>query len=259
MAGDVLLRHVVLDGSGITVRLNRFLAMSAVASRRKCEAIIAAGRVRVNGQTVDTPAVIVDPGRDTVELDGRRIRPASIRGAYLLHKPHGVLTTLEDPGGRPTVSDYLPPGAGRVYPAGRLDRDSTGLILLTDDGALAFRVTHPKYRLPKYYLVRVKGRVRDATCRRWEEGVELDDGPARALAVRVVATDGTTSVIRFELGAGRKRQIRRMAATLGHTVLDLHRDGIGPIRLGDLDVGESRPLEVLEIRSLRRALGLADG
>ena len=170
----------------------------------------------------------------------------------------GVLTSIGDPHGRATVADFIPERAGRVYPAGRLDGDTTGLVLLLDDGKLAFRVTHPRYRLPKQYLALVQGVVRHRTLRRLTDGVELDDGPAHALAARRVLTDGSQGVLRLTLGEGRKRQVRRMCGAVGHRVVRLHRDAIGPLLLGDLEEGRLRDLSPFEVRALKRAVGLSD-
>jgi pseudouridine synthase len=240
------------------MRLNRFLAQAGIASRRKCEAIIEAGRVRVGGEVVTPPARVVDTSKETVECDGVVVRVDAGRRYLALHKPTGVLTSIGDPHGRATVADFIPDDAGRLYPAGRLDGDTTGLVLLLDDGKLAFRVTHPRYKLPKQYLALVRGVVRHRTLRRLTEGVELEDGPARALAAHRVLTDGSHSVLRITLGEGRKRQVRRMCTAVGHRVVLLHRDAIGPLLLGDLDEGRVRELSPFEVRALRRAVELGD-
>jgi pseudouridine synthase len=240
------------------VRLNRYLALCGVASRRKSELIIGEGRVRVNGEVVTTPARIIDPRADRVELDGQPVKPAGTRGYYILNKPAGFLTTLSDPRGRRTIAVLMPRAAGRLYPAGRLDSGTTGLILLTDDGELAFRVMHPRHHLPKRYLALVSGVVSEASLARLREGVDLEGRPARMLAARRVASDGVESVLVVELGEGRKHQVRRMCEAIGHAVRRLHRESIGPIPLGSLAEGESRPLTIFEVRTLRRAVGLGD-
>lgn len=237
------------------MRLNRFLAQGGVASRRRSEAIIAAGRVTVNGRPVDDPARAVEAG-DDVRVDDRPVRLPGRHRHAVLHKPTGVLTTLDDPQGRPTVADYLRGSGERLYPAGRLDRDTTGLVFLTDHGDLAYRITHPKHHLPKHYLALVEGWMADAALARLTEGVDLDDGPARALHARRVAGDLRSSVIRLVLGEGRKRQVRRMCRVVGNPVRCLHRDAIGPLRLGDLAEGALRDLTPDEVTALLDAVGL---
>jgi len=220
--------------------------------------IIGDGRVRVNGEVVTTPAKIIDTSRDMVELDGRPVAPDTTRRYYVLNKPTGVLSTLSDPRGRPTLTDYCPPGGVRLYPAGRLDADTTGLVLLTDDGKLAYRVMHPSFSLEKKYLALVTGEIGSRAMRRLVDGIDLDDRPAHALSVSCVASDGHESVVRLSLGEGRKRQIRRMCQAVGHPVRELHREAIGPLGLGDLDIGNTRELSTFEVRKLRRAIGLGD-
>lgn len=239
-------------------RLNRYLAQAGLASRRKCEALIAEGRVRVNGVLADTPALVVDAAVDRVECDGRPVHLVTACVTLVLNKPRGVITTLRDPQGRRTVAEFLPEGR-RVYPVGRLDADTTGLLLLTDDGELAFRVMHPRHGLARSYLALVEGAVQPRTLARLEEGVDLDDGPARALEARRVATDGRRSIMRLTLGEGRKREVRRMCRKVGHWVVELHRERLGPITLRNLDEGRVRPLEGDELEALRSALGLPGG
>jgi pseudouridine synthase len=237
------------------MRLNRYLALGGVASRRRSEVIIAAGRVTVNGRPVTDPARTITD-LDEVRVDDHPVRLPRAHRYVVLHKPMGVLTTLSDPGGRATVADYLPEALGRVYPAGRLDGDTTGLVFLTDHGDLAFRVTHPRHHLPKHYLALVEGFIADAALARLREGVALDDGPAHALDAWRVAGDGRASVVRLVLGEGRKRQVRRMCRAVGNPVVHLHRDAIGPLRLGDLPEGELRELSLAEARDLLAAVGL---
>jgi 23S rRNA pseudouridine2605 synthase len=234
--------------------LNRFLAQAGLASRRRCEDLIAAGRVRVNGQIATTPAVSIDPERDEVECDGQRVRLTGTFRYLVLNKPPGVITTLHDPQGRRTVRELIP-REGRLYPVGRLDADTTGLLLLTDDGDLAFRVMHPRHGLKRTYLALVEGFMTAGTLARLERGVELDDGPARALDVRRVASDGMRSVIRLSLGEGRKREVRRLCRQVGHAVVALHRESLGPIVLGAVAEGSTRELQPEELAALRGVLG----
>lgn len=230
------------------MRLGKFLAHAGIASRRASEQLVFDGRVTVGG------AVVTDPARDVSEaddirVDGRRLRTGRPQLVYLLHKPHGVVSTARDPQGRPTVVDLVP-SSERLYPVGRLDADTTGLILLTNDGELANLLTHPRYGVRKTYRVTVYNPpVRHEALERLAEGVELDDGPARAVRARRVTPD------RFEvvLAEGRKRQVRRMSEAIGYRVKALERVQFGPLRIGTLAPGEHRRLKAAEIDALRNA------
>jgi 23S rRNA pseudouridine2605 synthase len=234
------------------VRLQKYLSRSGVASRRQAEALIAAGRVQVNGAVVTTMGVTVDPSRDRVELDGKPVDLPSVRWV-LLHKPAGVLTTRRDPGGGPTVYDLLPRGTGGLRYVGRLDRDTEGLLLMTNEGDLVHRLTHPSFQVEREYWAEVKGAVDPATLRRLEEGVVLDDGPARARRAWR-PRGGAPDQIRLILTEGRKREVRRLLEAVGHPVRRLRRERFGPVRLGDLAAGRWRELEEDEINELRRAV-----
>ena len=245
-------------------RLQKVLAHAGVASRRKCEELIVQGRVRVNGQVITQLGAKVDPTRDTIEVDGRPI-VLEEKVYILLHKPRGYLSDTRDFRGRPSALGLVPDGE-RLYPAGRLDARSEGLLLLTNDGELAHRLTHPRFQHEKEYLVLVVGRPTEATLRRMREGVERDGQTLRADAVRRLerlgpqarshdwkeAPRGMTwlSIILHE---GKKRHIRRMCAALGHPVRRLIRVRIGPLELGDLSVGEWRYLTDGEVKRLRSA------
>jgi len=191
----------------------------------------------------------IDPATARVEVDGIRlpVRPDLVY--YLLYKPVGVISTADDPQGRPTVIDLVPPRP-RVYPVGRLDADSEGLLLLTNDGELTNLVTHPRHGISKTYLARVKGVPGRGGLRRLREGIELDDGPARALQARLVAVHGDEALVEIVMGEGRKREIRRMLDLLGHPVTSLVRTAIGPLSDRDLQPGTWRRLTVDEVRSL---------
>jgi len=231
------------------VRLAKYLAHAGVASRRAAEALVFDGRVRVGGTVVTDPARDVGDG-DGVTVDGRPVSVAERpRLVYLLHKPSGVVSTASDPQGRRTVVELVP-SSERLYPVGRLDADTTGLILLTNDGELANRLTHPRYGVAKTYRVTVANPpVRAAALEALAAGVELDDGPTAPARVRRLAPD------RFEitLREGRKRQVRRMAEAVGHRVRALERVQLGPLRLGTLAAGEHRRLKAAEVEALRRA------
>lgn len=232
-------------------RLAKYLARSGVASRRRAEGLITAGRVTVNGRVVTTPVFNVDPDRDTVTVDGRPVRPE--RKVYLmLHKPPGYLSTVSDPQGRPTVLDLVP-RIGRLYPVGRLDADSEGLLLLTNDGELTVLLTHPRYHVPKTYRVWVAGIPNQEDLGRLTRGVVLEDGPTAPARVRLVRAGRGEAVLEITLFEGRKRQIRRMCEAIGHPVRRLVRVGLGPLRLGDLPPGRWRELRPDEVAALRRA------
>lgn len=237
--------------------MQRALAAAGVASRRTAEAWIRAGRVTVNGR----PARIgesVDPGRDALCVDGERV-VAEPLAYWLVNKPAGVLTTLRDPQGRRTVRELLPALPLRLFPVGRLDRDTEGLLLLTNDGPLAHALLHPSHGVEREYEVRVRGRMRARALRRLAAGVPLDDGttaPARVEAVRHDAAHGTTS-LRLTLTEGRKRQIRRSLRALGHPVVALRRVRMGPLQLGRLASGAARPLRPRERAAVLSAAGLA--
>lgn len=236
-------------------RLQKALAHAGVASRRHAEQLITAGRVQVNGQVVTTLGARVEP-TDVVTVDGRAISAPEALRYYVTYKPVGVVTTVSDPEGRPTVLGLVPSGE-RVYPVGRLDADSEGLLLLTNDGELANRLIRPRFGVEKEYHVFVVGDPSDATLSHLSEGVMLDDGftaPARVRRLRV-HSDGTW--LSITLHEGRKRQIRRMCGAVGHPVRRIVRVRIGPIRLDQLEPGAARELTGAELSSLRREAGLA--
>jgi 23S rRNA pseudouridine2605 synthase len=227
------------------MRLNAYLARAAVASRRGADELIKAGRVRVNGE-LGRLNTFVEPG-DLVEVDGAVVAPQQL--AYvLLHKPPGVVTTARDPHGRPTVVGLVDHPA-RVVPVGRLDADTTGAILLTNDGALAHRLAHPRYGVEKVYEVDVEGRPADGTLRRLEEGVHLDDGRTAPAKVRRLGQ----SRVELTLHEGRKHQVKRMCAAVGHPVRRLHRSRYASLDLRGLALGEWRELGPDELAALRRA------
>ncbi|MDI3317398.1 MAG: pseudouridine synthase [Bacillota bacterium] len=229
-------------------RLQKVLSRASVTSRRKAERLIAGGRVTVNG-LVAAIGQKVDPARDEIRVDGQPLRPVRLY-YYAFHKPEGVLTTLYDPQGRPCVGDLLRGLPARLYPVGRLDLDSSGLLILTNDGALAHRMMHPRFGVRKRYHAEVAGRPGPEALARLRRGVRLSDGPARALAVRLLREEADRSLIEIEVGEGRKREVRRMLAAVGHPVLRLVRVAEGPVRLGDLPPGRWRPLTARELNEL---------
>jgi pseudouridine synthase len=236
------------------VRLQKLLAAAGVASRRGAEALLRAGRVRVNG-SVARLGDAADPARDRIELDGRPLAPAP-RAYWVLHKPRGVVTTRSDPEGRATVLSLLPAQARRLrlFPVGRLDRDSEGLVLLTNDGDLAQRLLHPSFGSEKEYLATLRGTPSAASLQRFARGLRLERGGRVTAPARAAREGGggarRESRLRVVLREGRKRQIRRSFALLGHPVLRLQRVRIGPLRLGGLPPGAARPLTAAERRAL---------
>jgi 23S rRNA pseudouridine2605 synthase len=237
-------------------RLHRTLARAGVGSRRKCEELIAAGRVKVNGKTVSTLGSKVNPGQDRIEVDGQLIALPREHIYVMLNKPAGYVSTVRDPQGRPTVMDLVSMQE-RVYPVGRLDVDSEGLLLLTDDGELTHRLTHPSYEHEKEYHVWVEGKPKARTLQRLREGIELEDGFTWPAEVTVLRQEAGGTWLRFVIHEGRRRQLRRMCQAVGHRVLRLMRVRLGPVRLGDLPPGSHRPLTEDERDGIREAAGLS--
>ena len=230
------------------MRLAKFLATAGVASRRASEEIVRAGRVTVAGDTVTDPAHDVTE-QDAVALDGQPVTPTPQRVVYAVNKPAGVVSTASDPQKRPTVVSLIP-SEHRLYPVGRLDIDTTGLILLTNDGELAYRLTHPSFEVPRTYRAVVdRPPIRDATLRALRRGVTLDDGPTAPARVRRLAPD----TLELTIHEGRKRQVKRMCESVGHPVRTLQRIAFGPLELGDLAPGGYRRLTAPEVETLTRA------
>lgn len=238
------------------LRLNRFLAASGVASRRKCDDLIRAGRVTVNGRAIVELGTQVIPDRDLVTVDGERVGLPTRRWVLVLHKPREFLVTASDMRGRKTVMDLVAEIPERVFPVGRLDYMSEGLLLFTNDGELAYRLAHPRFKVEKLYRVEVAGGVEPKVIRALSEGVVLDDGPTLPAEVRVVAQNGNRTVLEIQIREGRKRQIRRMLSLFGHDVKRLIRVRFGPLELGTLESGTWRSLAPHEERLLRDAAGL---
>ncbi len=237
------------------VRLQKVIAAAGIASRRASEQLIAEGRVEVNGRIVTEMGRRVDPESDRIRVDGARIPPPRRHMYLVLNKPRGVVSTMDDPEGRPTLSDYLPRTKLRLFHVGRLDTDTEGLILLTNDGEFAHRMAHPSYQVPKTYLAEVEGMLDNTVLRRLEKGVTLDDGPVRPDNVKLVQRTETRSLLAITLHEGRNRIVRRMMDSVGHPVRRLSRTAIGPVRLidrgaGQLAVGASRELTRDELGAL---------
>jgi 23S rRNA pseudouridine2605 synthase len=235
----------------VPVRLNRYLASTGVGSRRAADEVIRAGRVTVNGEAAQLGTLVSDD--DDVRVDGRPVQvQATI--VVLLHKPAGVVTTASDPQGRRTVVDLVQAPV-RLFPVGRLDRDTTGLLLLTNDGALAARLMHPRHGVEKTYEVTVVGLVTAETAARLAAGVDLDGRRTAPARVRILRASARQSVIEIVLHEGRKRQVRRMCEAVGHHVLALHRSAYAGLRLGTLAPGASRVLQPAELELVRSAAG----
>jgi 23S rRNA pseudouridine2605 synthase len=233
------------------VRLAKYLAHSGVASRRASERLVAAGRVRVGGALVTDPAREVDSGSE-VEVDGRPVAPEA-REIWMLNKPLGVVSTASEPGHRRAVVDLIDSDR-RLYPVGRLDADSSGLILIANDGELANRLTHPRYEVPKRYVAALRRSPTRAQVRRLSDGVTLDDGPTNPAQVREVGR----RELEITITEGRNRQVRRMVERVGNEVVALRRIGFGSLALGDLREGASRRLGQSEVRRLWKDAGAMD-
>lgn len=233
------------------IRLQKLIAGTGLASRRKAETLIAAGRVSVNGKVVTELGTKVDPSRDHVKVDGKHLSAAQPFVYLLLNKPKHVMSTLDDPGGRPTVKDFLRGVSVRVFPVGRLDFDSEGLMLLTNNGELAQALLHPRYHVPKTYLIKVKGILTDEEIGQLESGVKLEDGMTGPAQVKKVSKAEANSWLEVTIREGRKHQVKRMLESVGHPVIRLTRVKMGPLSLGRLGSGEFRFLTDREANALR--------
>ncbi len=236
------------DAEGI--RLQKVLAQAGVGSRRRCEELMATGRVEVNGEVVTQMGIRVDPHTDLVRVDGRRIPPPSDHAYLVLNKPRGVVSSMADEQGRRDLTEFVAGRDERLFHVGRLDTDTSGLLLLTNDGDLAHRLAHPSYEFTKTYVALVDGAVGDAVGRRLRDGVELEDGPAAVDRFVVKDRSRGRSLVELDLHMGRNRIVRRMLAAVGHPVVELTRTTFGPIHLGGLGVGRSRELTREELGDL---------
>jgi 23S rRNA pseudouridine2605 synthase len=233
------------------VRLQKVIADSGLASRRKAEELIAQGRVTVNGAVVCELGTKVNPEKDHVKVDGRHLKPAPPQTFIMLNKPRNVVSTMSDPGGRSTIADLLPGVRMRVFPVGRLDFDSEGLMLLTNDGELAQLLLHPRHHVPKTYLVKVKGMLAPEHIEALEKGVMLDDGRTGPANVKKVGKATENSWLEVTIYEGRKHQVKRMLDAVNHPVLKLKRVKFGPLALGDLPTGQYRFLTDREANAVR--------
>lgn len=232
------------------MRINRFLSESGVASRRASDKLIQEGRVKINGKVCKL-GDSVDENSDIVTVDGKKIELSAVRRYYIMNKPKGYVCTVSDDKGRKTVMDLLPADIGRVYPVGRLDYDSEGMLLFTDDGDLAFRLTHPKNEVPKTYLVKIEGEVTEIALNKLRSGVELDGKLTNRSKIKIVETDKKFTKLHITVNEGRNRQVRRMFETIGKEVIFLKRIKIGDLSLGSLERGKVRRLSTEEVFYLK--------
>lgn len=236
-----------------TIRLQKFLAQAGHGSRRACEQFILAGRVTIDGRIADQLGVRIDPGQQAVALDGESVR-VERKQHFLLNKPRGYLCTNHDPRGRRRVIDLFPTGGPRLFTVGRLDENSQGLLLVTNDGDLAHRLVHPRYQIPRFYRVQVAGKPNREDLATLQEGTHFSEGVFRVHSARHVKTQGNSTFLDLELRQGQNREIRRLLARLGHKVMQLQRTGFGPLRLGRLKTGKFRTLKSQEHKALRDCL-----
>ncbi|HEU4511694.1 MAG TPA: pseudouridine synthase [Nocardioidaceae bacterium] len=244
-----------LDKDGL-IRLQKLLAQSGVASRRKCEELMLEGHVEVDGEVVTRLGTKVDPRTAVIRVDGRRLPPISPNVYLVLNKPRGVVSTMSDPEGRRTLSEFVADRPERLFHVGRLDTDTEGLILLTNDGDFAQRVAHPSYELDKTYVAEVAGQVSKATVREVLDGVTLEDGPVEVSSFKVVSSHGGKTIVELVIHEGRNRIVRRLLDQVGHPVKRLTRTAIGPVRLSGLRKGELRELTRDELGTLLDAAKL---
>jgi len=240
-------------------RLQKILSSAGVCSRREAETLIAEGRVKVNGVVVDELGAKADPEKDVIKVGSRVVRVQAERHYLLMNKPKRCITSLKDPQGRKTVIDILPRELNRVYPVGRLDYDTEGLLLLTDDGEFANAVMHPSRKVPKTYEAKLKGVMSDAEIGLLESGVRLEDGITAPARVKKLKLTGNNSWLEITIHEGRYRQVRRMCETLGHEVLKLRRTKVGPLDLKGVPLGTYRELTPGEVRSVLEASGVTGG
>lgn len=235
-------------------RLQKFLAEAGVASRRTSEELIANGKVKVNGNIITEMGVKIDPAKDEVRVNGKIVKPVEKKVYILLNKPAGYVTTLRDPQRRPKVIDLLKDVKERVYPVGRLDFDTEGLLLLTNDGELTYTLTHPKHEIGKTYLVLVKGVPDREKLKRFQKGLRLADGLTAPAKVKLLKKVSSGTFLEITIYEGRNRQIRRMCETIGHPVLELKRINMGFLDIKGLETGKYRYLNEEEIKKLKKLL-----
>ncbi|MCB0896419.1 MAG: rRNA pseudouridine synthase [Nocardioides sp.] len=237
------------DDEGL-IRLQKLLAQSGVASRRKCEELMLDGQVEVDGEVVTRLGTKVDPRTAVIRVSGKRLPPVSEKVYLVLNKPRGVVSTMSDPEGRRTLGDLVADRPERLFHVGRLDTDTSGLLLLTNDGDFAQRMAHPSYEVDKTYVAEVEGEVYRRTVKQLLEGVTLEDGPVTVRTARIVQATAGKSIVELVIHEGRNRIVRRLLDHVGHPVRRLTRTAIGPVQLGTLPVGEMRELTLAELGDL---------
>jgi len=237
-------------------RINRILSSAGITSRRKADALILGGHVKLNGRVVAQLGTRAMWGQDRIEVDGREVPGPSQRIYLMLNKPFGYLASLGDPEGRPVITDLVKDVPGRVYSVGRLDFDSLGLLLMTNDGEWAYRLMHPRYRVPRTYKVTARGSISDEALASLKKGVLLEDGPSGPARLSLISRGPAKTVLRMTITQGRTRQVRRMLEAVGHEVIHLIRIGFGTLELGNLKVGHYRLLESTEVAALKKLVGL---
>ncbi len=240
---------------GNQLRLAKYLAQAGIASRRHAEQLIRTGEIKVNGQVVTEMGIQVEPGTDIIEYQGRPISSVPKMVYVLLYKPAGFICSVNDPQGRPTVLNLLKDIKERIYPVGRLDFDTSGLLLLSNDGEFTNLMIHPRYKIIKTYEARVKGSVSQQDLDRMRKGLLLEDGMTAPAQVKLLAQDENSSLLEISIHEGRKRQIKRMCAAINHPVLNLKRTRLAFLSLQDLDEGEYRLLSSQEVEALKKCAG----
>lgn len=243
------------DDEGL-IRLQKLLAQSGIGSRRKCEELMLAGSVEVDGEIVTRLGTKVDPAVAKIRVDGKRLPPVSAHVYFVLNKPRGVVSTMSDPEGRKTLTDFVAHRPERLFHVGRLDTDTDGLILLTNDGDFAQKMAHPSYEILKTYVAEVEGRVSKETIAQLLEGVTLDDGPVKVSKAKVMSVHKERSIVELVIHEGRNRIVRRLLDHVGHPVRLLSRTRFGPVGLETLKTGQLRELNSKEIGALLDAAGL---
>jgi 23S rRNA pseudouridine2605 synthase len=239
------------------IRLNKFLAKAGIASRRHADLLLQQGRVAVNGQTVSQLGVSVDESKDKVTFDDKPVRLKNEFFYLMLNKPTGYIVSVKDESDREVVMELIPAELRRyVKPVGRLDRDTSGLLLLTNDGELAFRLTHPRYNINKTYYAKCRNRLTPSAIEKFQKGIELEDGITQPAQIEILSLKDNQSEFRITIHEGRKRQVRRMCRAVDCPVVSLKRIAFGPLSLDQLKVKNSRPLTDKEIRALKKAVGL---
>lgn len=232
------------------IRLQRYLAQCGLGARRECEAIVTSGRVTIDGQRVTELGTKVDPKRQDIRLDGERLKPQQ-RQTFVFNKPSGVLCTAKDPQGRPRVIDFFPTAGPRLFTVGRLDENSTGLIIVTNDGDLAQKLAHPKYRIYRTYHIHVKGIPGRDALTAVKQGLWFEEGKFRVQSAKILKRQGKSSIMEVVLREGQNREVRRLFDRVGHKVMKLKRIAFGPVQLGRLALGKYRPMTKEELASLR--------